>query len=452
LARIEVVSEDSRYITYSFEGRITRTEHGAPKEKILHAIADIEEAFTTEELREVTGVGLKELVNAIYALTMERIVIRTPKKIRTKTQKSSSWLYVTCNNEEIKELLFEEYLRTKLLAEGQEQVVQAYEEIKYSQVPISSVELTEKYKYLDERLLRSTFVNAGLIERKYFKRYNSAIYWGERVSRKMLPELLKAQEEKINKIRAKKVNRGREQQKTIFEAMKRATADGHLAIIFDDVKYEVKRPIEGSYIMIDTVAYGFLRYYDKRRGKWVKLGNQRKKFPLVVESKAVTAGANTVNERLPLLKKAFPDGFIFVIAAKDHYPNLFHQTYELNYYIPLVRRKLEEFLEAFQEEVGGGEEMLRPSSPLGAGDIADQSPCVDCPRRIKNLSEVAEGMNALLEKGFGKGGGRPFLRTDVEIEVDAARAEAGAIGRYIAQRKRGLEKYGVLRRKVRWRK
>ena len=61
-------------------------------------------------------------------------------------------------------------------------------------------------------------------------------------------------------------------------------------------------------------------------------------------------------------------------------------------------------------------------------------------------------MNALLEKG-GKGVGRPFLRTDVEIEVDAAKAEAGAIGRYIAQRKRGLEKYGiVLRRKVRWRK
>ncbi len=145
------------------------------------------------------------------------------------------------------------------------------------------------------------------------------------------------------------MNKGREQQKMIFTIINELVKQKRLAIIFDSAHFEPTYPFGNGYIRPDTVVYGFLCYRDKN-GNWRKLGNQRKKFPLIIESKNEKIGASEVNERLIVLNRLF-EQFLFLVVAKDTYGSLWNTAYEHSYFVVLEGRKLADFIAEALEDL-----------------------------------------------------------------------------------------------------
>lgn len=367
-----------KMITLRYRGHVVRTMEGSNKHKIFEAVKDRDDAFSTLDLLDFGP--MNRVSYSLHALSKDGVLIRSPKPIRTKLDISSYYLYVTSEHKDKADLLFEDYIIEKLREQEFHNEVEAYYEIKHSQIPLSSVELIEKYPYLDVNLIRATFVNAGLVKAIFSPSPGCLIFYSDNVPDKLLDSLISKVSEEASKIRASKISLGRRQQLLIHEAFKSLIEKKHLAIIFDDIRLEPQKPIENSYIRPDSVAYGFLCYYDEKEKTWKKVGNQRKKFALVIESKNLTAGALHVAQRTILLDKAF-DKYLFLIAAPTTYRSLW-DLYQYDYFVVLEGKKLEKIISlgsSLDQDESRGQ-----ASEVGAPSLPSANPQ---PKEVDNIGE-----------------------------------------------------------------
>lgn len=348
---MEIVSERGNRIQVSIRGKVLKTTRNSEILKVVEAIEDFPGVFTPRDISKKTGLTPKRIAHRLHKLTREGIVIRSPAMVRTKEDFSSCYLYVLHDKELLASSLFEEYIISTLKDQGCFNEIRAYYAIHDSQIPLSSIELESQFSPLNVNLIRSTFLACGLIKGKYFKEPGCYFFWGDSASPSdsFNEKVIKERISELNSLRAKKINRGRQQQKLIHEILSELAAQRRLAIVFDSAYFEPSHKIEDSYIRPDSILYGFLCYKTKS-GDWKKLGHQRKKFPLIVESKYERIGSAQVNERLPLFSKIF-DQFLLLVVAKDTYGSLWHSTYELNYFAILEGRKLRDFIAEISSEI-----------------------------------------------------------------------------------------------------